>query len=118
MENPVLLKNLFAQYDTDNGPRFASRFMKRVGNWCIGSLASHGLGHLRKDLQASYFYKKEDRHLPDGPEALEEWEMQSILVAQFRELQAPQVARAAFYALLVFNFAMVALAVAVRTLTV
>lgn len=113
----MLLKSLFPQYETDNGPRFASRFMKAVGNRFIGSLASHELGHLRKDLQHTYFYSKEDRHLPTTPEALEEWQMQSILVSQFRELQAPQVARAAYYALLVFNFAMVVLAVVVRTLT-
>jgi hypothetical protein len=111
-----VLKFLFLQYDTNPGPTFASRFMKLVGNLFIGSLAAHDFGHLRRDAQASYFYIKEDRQLPPPGAALEQWQIEGILLAQFRELQAPQVARAAFYGLLVINFAFVALAMVVRPL--
>jgi hypothetical protein len=54
--------------------------------------------------------------LPPPGAALEQWQIEGILLAQFRELQAPQVARAAFYGLLVINFAFVALAMVVRPL--
>ena len=111
-----MLKFLFLQYDTNPGLTFASRFMKRVGNLFIGPLSAHGLGYLRRDAQESYFYIKEDRKLPNPGAALEQWEMEGILLAQFRELQAPQVARAAFYGLLAINFAFVALAMVVRPL--
>jgi hypothetical protein len=91
----MILKYLFTQYDNRMGPTFGSRVLKLLGTTFMGSPASKGLGHVREDLQKSYYYIKEDRILPQGDAALEEWQMQSILVNQYREVEAPSVARTA-----------------------
>lgn len=104
----MILKYLFAQYNTSRGPTFGSKFMKACGELVMGTPEQKGLGHLRKDLQESYYYIKEDRHLPI--KSLMAWEIQSILVAQYREVEAPQVSRATFLFLLPLIFLCVALA--------
>ncbi|MFY2764346.1 hypothetical protein [Arenimonas sp. MALMAid1274] len=110
-----ILKHLFLQYDKNPGPTFASRFMKAVGNIFIGTLADKGLGHLRKDIRETYFYIKEDRQLPPAGPDLEEWELDGILLAQHRDVEAPLVARAVFYILLPTILAIVALAMVLKS---
>lgn len=104
----MILKHLFLQYNTNKGPTYGSRFMKFCGELVLGTPAQKGLGHLRKDLQDTYYYIKEDRHIP--MKAIQPWQIQSILVAQYRDLEAPQVARATFFGLLPVIFLCVALA--------
>lgn len=96
----MLLKYLFAQYDTRTGPTFASRFMTVCGNLILGTPEKKGFGHLRKDLQGSYYRIKEDRQLPNDKASLQQWQIESIFLEQYRGLEAPQVAKATFFGLL------------------
>ena len=104
-----MLKLLFQQYDDGKGVAFGSRWMKSHGIRFMGSPEEKGLGHLRKDLRKYFYYIKPDRRLPVAEE-LKDWQNQSILLAQYRAAEEPEVSRASSYVMLVFCFICVALA--------
>lgn len=106
----MILQYLFLQYDKRKGPSFSSRFMKALGTAFMGSPADKGLGHLRQDLQNTYYYIQADRKLPKGDAALKQWQMQSIQVSEYRQVEAPQVALAT--AMCVFALCAVCVALA------
>lgn len=100
----MFLKYMFHQYNNRTGPTFGSRFMKACGQLVLGKPEAKGFEHLRKDLQDTYYYIKEDRHLPTEVKALQQWEIQSLFLAQFREVEAPLVSKATFLFLLPLVF--------------
>ena len=106
----MILKYLFAQYDTRRGPIFASKLMTKMGEIFMGSLEDKGLGHLRQDLKDSYYRTAPDRRLPKGTAALIEWQRQSIQVSEYRQVEHPQIALATTLFLLMSSVVLVAAA--------
>lgn len=85
---------LFIQYRDGRGLTFGSKWMALHGKLFLGKPRDKGLGHIRQDLQDNYYYIKEDRFLPRDASALDQWELDSIQLAQYRDLEAPHVAKA------------------------
>lgn len=104
----MILKYLFAQYDDRRGPIFASRLMTRLGETFMGSVEAKGLGHIREDLKRTYYDTADDRRMPSGGADLDEWQKQSILLTQYRQIEHKQVAKATSIFVLVASLALVA----------
>lgn len=107
----MILKHLFHQYDTGQPkPCFASRLMKALGNRLMGTPAEKGLGHIMDELQNNYYYTQADRRLPREKKKLQQWQMDSIQVSEYRQVEAPQIALATSIAVFAGSFVLVAAA--------
>lgn len=84
------MKFLFDVYKKNHGPRFGSRFMNCLGRLFMGSPEGKGLDGVRQDLRDTYYWDKKDRVIP--VDALDEWMEQSILVNEYRQVEAPAAA--------------------------
>jgi hypothetical protein len=89
-----ILKRLFMQYQDTTTLTFASRWMNLHGKVLIGSVKDKGLD-VREDLARSYYYIREERDLPEGEKDREQWRVHSILLSQYRSLEARTVAKGA-----------------------
>lgn len=106
----MILDKLFLQYADGKKLTFGSKFMSWCGRFFIGTLDENGIDQVRDDLKRSYFYIQSDRIPPtNDKEAMEQWKLESKLLAQYREITRPAIAKGSFY----FALALVGILIAV-----